>query len=218
MKYCYLFFIFLFFAAVPVRSQVIPRIDFNFQLAGRPEIGWHFLSDAHSSKGPGVVWDMTFFDFKGLRAGFGARRAAFMIDKKNIMGNFYVSRYRYHHLQVEYDVPITRHFSFVASYGMGRVAIRQRSESGALYGTMTGYGTHLGGHLEWKLTKWFALTTGGDYMYHRMSAKAPEAFKGYFRHVHQFWLGGGLKFIIWEQQPKNNRIRYKDIYKEETRD
>jgi hypothetical protein len=225
MKSYFLFLLLLTFSAdrISAQSKVLFRFDFQFQLAGRPEIGTHFLSEAHKSKGPAIDWQMSLMDFKGLRAGFGSKRALFLIDRPQTIGDFYSSRYRFRYVHAEYHRKLVQNLEWYAIAGFGSVRIRQRDEFGGNFGTMTGFGTFAGMHLQLNVTKWLAFTAGGEYLYHRMGIAAPQEFKTYFRHVHQVWVGGGLKFTFWEQKsgtgeqgPKpTNKIRYRDIKREE---
>jgi hypothetical protein len=205
------------------QNKVLFRVDFHLQLAGRPEIGSHFLSDAHRSKGPAVDWQMSFIDFKGLRAGFGSKRALFLIDQPQTIGDFYSSRYKFRYVHAEYHRKLVQNLEWYAVAGVGSVRISQHDEIGNFFGTMTGFGTFAGMHLQLNATKWLAFTAGGEYLYHRMGIAAPQEFQSYFRHVHQVWVGGGLKVTFWEQKsgtreqgPKPaNKIRYRDIKREE---
>jgi hypothetical protein len=201
------------------QNKVLYRVDFHLQMAGRPEIGSHFLSDAHRSKGPAVDWQMSFIDFRGLRAGFGSKRALFLIDQPQTIGDFYSSRYKFRYVHAEYHRKLVQNLEWYAEAGVGSVRISQQDEIGNLFGTMTGFGTFAGMHLQLNVTKWLAFTAGGEYLYHRMGINAPVEFQSYFRHIHQVWLGGGLKFTLWEQKigtaeqrtDPSNKIRYKDL-------
>lgn len=205
------------------QNKVLFRVDLHLQLAARPEIGSHFLSDAHRSKGPAVDWQMSFIDFKGLRAGFGSKRALFLIDQPQTMGDFYSSRYKFRYVHAEYHRTLVQNLEWYAVAGLGSVRITQQDEIGNFFGTMTGFGAFTGLHLQFNATKWLAFTAGGEYLYHRMGIEAPAEFRSYFRHVQQVWVGGGLKFTFWEQKAgkdlqrtkPSNQIRYNDLKREE---